>query len=180
MSFIRGGVRELASRGVLDTGTPPFSDSEEEMRKTTYGAGDRSGNTFLECVGLAAVGLLALKLAFAFPATEKAGNASSSWRERDWRFWYQAHQLYQREPEELNRAEFENVQRWCRCLLLTAQHEAAGNDSLTGDECQFVEDVLGDLCPNLEKHGGYLPIYEACRRRLDGDDRTACAAAKGR
>ena len=149
------------------------------MHKLARGAGNRSGSTFLECVGLATVGLLAIQLAFLFPAGDKRASSSSSWREKDWRFWYQAHQLYHRAPDELSSAEFENVQRWCRCLLLTAQHDDAGNQSLTDEECQFVVDVLGDLCPNLDQHGGYLPIYEACRRRLDGETWLAGAAANG-
>lgn len=147
------------------------------MHKTRYGTRNRIRSTFLKWAGLAAVGLLALGLSFAVPAGDEASTHSRLWRERDWQIWFQSHQLYQREPEELSQTEIENVQRWSLCLLLVAQHEAAGNDSLTGDECQFVVDALGDLAPNLEKHGGYLSIYEACRRRLDGEERAVASSS---
>lgn len=142
------------------------------MHKTREGASDRSGNFFLECFGLAVALLLVLQLAFAYRASECAGNLlTESWREKDWRMWFQAQQLYRRSPEELSRAEFDNVRRWCDCLTLIAKHETNGTQSLTDDECHFVVDALDDLCPKLSQHSGYLPIYQACRRRLNDGDR---------
>lgn len=142
------------------------------MHKTREGAGDRSGSVCLECFGLAVAVLLVLQLAFAYQASDHAGNlVAESWHEKDWRMSFQAYQLYGRSPEELSRVEFDNVRRWCDCLTLIAKHEMSGTKSLTDDECQFVVDALDDLCPNLSQHGGYLPIYQACRRRLNDGDR---------
>ncbi|HJT30760.1 MAG TPA: hypothetical protein VJ783_01750 [Pirellulales bacterium] len=143
------------------------------MRRTGSGPGDRSGNIYLECFGLAVAMLLVLQLAFAYRTSEHPGNLlADSWYEKDWRMWFQAQQLYRRSPEELSRAEFDNVRRWCDCLTLIAKHETDGIQSLTEDECQFVVDALDDLCPNLSQRSGYLPIYQACRRRLQGEGRS--------
>lgn len=145
---------------------------EEQMHKTREGAGDRSSSIYFECFGLAVAVLLVLQLAFAYHACEQAENLlADSWHEKDWRMWFQAQQLYRRSPEELSRVEFDNARRWCDCLTLIAQHETSGNASLTDDECQFVVDALDDLCPSLSQHSGYMPIYQACRRRLQSNGR---------
>jgi hypothetical protein len=117
---------------------------------------------FLECAVLIAVGLLAFELAWHYPSFRHA----SSWREKDWLTWYHAHQLFRRDPEELAESELEDVRQWCRCLVLVDRYNKTGLNGLTDDECELVVETLEKLCPNLQEHGRFRPVYEACRRRL--------------
>lgn len=117
---------------------------------------------FLECAVLIAMALVALGLAWHYPSSHPA----TSWREKDWRFWYNAQQLYGRDPDELTESQFENVKKWCRCSRLVDQYHRDGLSGLTDEDCLLVVETLEELCPNLHKHAGLLPVYEACRRRL--------------
>jgi hypothetical protein len=125
---------------------------------------------FLECAALIAVGLLAFELATLYPSpprpTSGGVRESSSWREKDWFLWYNAQQLYRRDPDELRNSELEAVRQWCRCLAIFGRHEKTGLNSLTRDECELVVETLQKLRPNLQEHDGFRPFYEACRRRL--------------
>jgi hypothetical protein len=109
--------------------------------------------------------VVAASCALVIPRTWPVAGQAASWRERNWKVWYVAHQMYRRDPEELTEPQLDNVQRWCRCDKLCLQCVQAGIESLTDDECQFVAEVLWQLCPNLEEHLNYFPIYEACRQR---------------
>jgi serine/threonine protein kinase len=114
---------------------------------------------FLECAVLIAVGLVAFELAWQYPSSRHA----SSWREKDWRVWYQAHQLFRGDPEELSESELEDVRQWIRCLGLLERYP----NSLTDAECELFIETLDKLSPNLHEYANvYLPVYEACRRRL--------------
>ncbi|HWB11452.1 MAG TPA: hypothetical protein VG826_19635 [Pirellulales bacterium] len=97
----------------------------------------------------------------------------TSWRDKDWLFWYNAHQLYRRDPDDLTEWQFENVKQWCRCSRLVDQYTNQGLNSLTEDECLLVVETLEKLCPHLEEHKALFPVYEACRRRLQLDDALA-------
>ena len=127
---------------------------------------------FLECAVLIAVGLLAFELAWHYPSSRQA----SSWREEDWPVWHQAHQLFQREPEELCESELEDVGQWIRCLGLLERYLETGSDSLTDAECELFVETLEKLSPNLHEYANrFLPVYEACRRRLaDATSGPAC------
>ena len=144
------------------------------MHKLTMRDDSRSGRVrALECAVLVAVGLVAFELATRYPSSPEpirpmSGGVpeSSSWRERDWFFWYNAQQLYRRDPEELTKPQFESVKRWCRCLRLVDQYEQKGLNSMTDDECTLVVETLEKRCPNLQEHVTFLPVYQACCRRL--------------
>ena len=144
------------------------------MDKLKMGEDSRSGRVrALECAVLVAVGLAAFELATLYPSSPEpirpmSGGVpeGSSWRERDWFFWYNAQQLYRRDPEELTKPQFESVNRWCRCLRLVDQYEQKGLKSMTDDECALVVETLEKRCPNLQEHITFLPVYQACYRRL--------------
>jgi hypothetical protein len=112
---------------------------------------------------LTAIGLVALRLAIAFP-TER-GDAVP-WRDRDYILYYQAHQLFRCDPEELSESQLHDLDRWCRCVRITGRLEASGVQTLTDEECQFVLQVLDELCPDTELFAGFAPIYESCARSL--------------
>jgi len=134
------------------------------MTKASFGGGDRSGTTWLQCIGLAIAALLAIQLIALFPAARSAGQ-DIPWRDRDYAIWYHAHQLFRCGPEELSETQLADVKRWYRCLLIVGEHEVSGHRSLTDEECQFVVDVLEEQCPNLES-SAYRQVYEECRQRL--------------
>jgi len=120
----------------------------------------------LECAALVAAGLVAYELATHYPSSTKHGAGHSSWREKDWVVWHHAHQLFQRDPEELSESELEDVKQWCRCLVLVERYGRTGLSSLTNGECELLVETLEKLCPNLDENAGLLPVYKACRRRL--------------
>jgi hypothetical protein len=137
------------------------------MDKLTTGDDSRSGRVrAFECAAVVAAGLVVFELAMLYPSPATPARESISWREKDWFFWYNAHQLYRREPEELTKSQFENVTRWCRCSRLVDQYLEKGLKSLTDDECTLVVETLEKLCPNLQEHVLFLPVYQACCRRL--------------
>ncbi|HVX12215.1 MAG TPA: hypothetical protein VHC22_13625 [Pirellulales bacterium] len=142
--------------------------SENRMRYGVYDLARRARSTFSECLLLLLLGLAVAGLALAFPAEHRSGSAATSCREKDPVLWWHAQQLYRRDPEQLNDREMQNVEDWRRCLALIDQCGRAGLPTLTDDECEFVMDTLGALCPNLAQHAGYFPIYQSCRRRLAG------------
>lgn len=117
---------------------------------------------FLECIVLIAVELVALTLAWHYPSPRHA----TPWYEKDWRVWFQAHQLFRRDPEELSESELEDVKQWCRCLTLNARYNETGLNGLTDDECVLVVETLEKRCPHPHERAPYLVIYEECRRRL--------------
>ena len=118
---------------------------------------------FLEYAVLIAVGLVAFELAWHYPSSRHA----SSWRENDWPVWHQAHQLFQSDPEELSESELEDVRQWIRCLGLLERYLKTGPNSLTDAECELFVETLEKLSPNLHEYAhNFLPVYEACRRRL--------------
>ena len=138
------------------------------MKNALSDFAQRAHTTFLEGLLLVALGLLAMKFAAVFPADKHFGAASASSEKNPMLSWH-AHQLFQRGPDELSEAELHDVERWCRCVELTARYLSNGLQSLTDDECRLLVETLSDLCPNLAEHRGYFPVYEACRRRLAGE-----------
>lgn len=122
----------------------------------------------LECAVLVVLGLVAFQLATLYPSSTAPQPGYSAWHEKDWFFWYNAHQLYRRDPERLSESEFEDVRQWCQCVRLVERYVDQGPNSLTDDECQRVVETLANLCPNLEEHVYFFPVYEACRRHLAG------------
>jgi hypothetical protein len=120
----------------------------------------------LECAVLLAVGLVGFQLATHFPSHAGPQAEPSAWREKDWFFWYNAHQLFRRDPEQLSASELDDVRHWCECSRLADRCVKQGSDSLTDDERRLVVETLEDLCPNLEEHLYFLPVYQACCRLL--------------
>ena len=134
------------------------------MKKRTRSEDPRGGRVrILEWAALMAAGLVAFELAIYYPS--KSNLERSSWRDKDWVVWYQAHQLYRRDPAELSKAELADVEQWCRCLQLYAKYLKRGLNSLTDDECRRIV-ALDKLCPSLQEHENLFPFYDACRRRL--------------
>jgi|SRR5215469_10952423 len=133
------------------------------MNATIFNAMKRRHATRLEMLSLTALGLLALWLAIAFPAQR---NDAASWRDRDYVFYFQAHELFQRDPEELSESQLHDLHRWCRCLNISGRQQVSGVQRLTDEECQFVVKVLDELCPNTDRFAGFRPIYESCAQRL--------------
>ncbi len=125
------------------------------------------------------LGLVAIKLVVVFPADHRFNATGTSWQERDRNLYWQASQLFGRDPERLSEAELHNVKDWCRCLALAAKHRTTGFDNLTDDECQFVVDTHDRLAPILNAYylGSFslrdVPLYTASRRRLAGEDPAA-------
>lgn len=130
---------------------------------TIFNLGPRRQAAHLKILSLTASGLLALWLAIAFPASP---DGAVSWRDRDYAIYYHAHQLFRCDPEELSESQLHDVERWCRCLRLTSQAQTSGVHSLTDDECQFVPQVLDELCTDTKQFAGYRPIYELCAQSL--------------
>lgn len=100
----------------------------------------------------AAAGLLTT----AFPANRDFGAAASSWREKNREIWWQAHQLFGRDPEQLSASQRRDVERWCRCIHLLSLYKSNGLQALTDDECRQVTETLSDIWPNLEECDGYF------------------------
>ncbi len=138
------------------------------MSNSVYDLAHRARSICSEWLLLLLVGLAACWLALAYPAQHRSGSAATSWREKNWVLWWNAQQMYQREPDELSEGEMRNVEDWCLCLALIDRYRNAGLRELTDEECQFVMVTLGALCPDLAQHASYFPIYESCRRRLSG------------
>lgn len=122
---------------------------------------------FIESLGLTAVAIVAFQLPAYYPSDSRRSAGQSSWRESNWQVWYQSHQIYRRPPEELSESDLEHLLAWCRCLNLIAPGHEQSLTSLTNDECQLVLELLEDICPDIDGHAGYLPIYQTCRERLD-------------
>lgn len=116
-------------------------------------------------IDIVALALLILTLATVVSTAHTAKNEAASWHDRDWTFWFHAHQLYESDPEQLSESELNEVRRWRRCLSLMAACQPLGVEALTDEQCAFVADVFEDLDPNLAEHPGYLSLYEPCRRR---------------
>lgn len=130
-----------------------------------YGKAPAHGPGRQGVVALAALAFVILPLAAIGSTNYGPRNTSTSWRERDWKIWHQAHQLYRCDPEQLTDLELHDVRRWCRCLSLIANCQTANVKGLNDAECAFVADVLQDLAPNMAKQPHYLAVYESCRRR---------------
>ncbi|HJT31183.1 MAG TPA: hypothetical protein VJ783_03975 [Pirellulales bacterium] len=128
----------------------------------------RLGGQLVYAVTLAILAFVVVPPAPSGSMAPSATSEAASWQERDWRVWFQSHQMYHCGPEELDESELDEVRRWCRCLSLLSRCHGADEltaDALTDDECAFLVDALQDLVPNLEEHFGYQPLYESCRRR---------------
>ena len=132
------------------------------MNPTTRAAGNRRAATLLEALSLAAVALLALELAVAFPVSPHEATPP----ERDYVLYFQAQQLFHCNPEELSEARQADLKRWCQCMPLTTRHNLAGIDSLTDEDCRFVVEVLDELCPETEAFAGFHRIRESCRQSV--------------
>ncbi|HWB08035.1 MAG TPA: hypothetical protein VG826_02235 [Pirellulales bacterium] len=124
---------------------------------------DRAGGRRLEALSLTLLTVLAVVAAVVFPARKR----DVSLRERDLVVYFQAHQLFQRDPEQLSETQLDDVKRWCRCLQLAARHETSGLESLDDDERQFVVRTLHAFCPDLDELPGYRRIYDSCRAGLN-------------
>jgi hypothetical protein len=132
------------------------------VNKSKVGEDPRRGRVrFLEFAGLVAAGLISFELAARYRS-----QGENPWREKDWVVWYNAHQLYRRDPEQLSESELNDVEQWCQCLWLVDKHRKMGLESLTDDECKLLLETVDRVCPNIEEHANLLPIYEGCRRRL--------------
>jgi hypothetical protein len=140
------------------------------MIQATGGVRSHVPIRFLECVGVVSAAIVTFQLAAPCPSGNTEHGENATWREKDWTFWWNAHQLYRRGPEQLTESQFEDVSEWCCCLRLITQAQAAGLSSLTLDECELVATALEDHCPELEQHVNSFPIYQACRRRLAKND----------
>ncbi|HJT30945.1 MAG TPA: hypothetical protein VJ783_02680 [Pirellulales bacterium] len=117
---------------------------------------------FWQRIVLIAIALPGFALAWHYPSSRH----DISWQEKDWRVWFQAQQLFRRDPEELSESELEDVKQWCRCLTLNVRYDKTGVNGLTDDECGLVVDALEKRCPKPHERAPYLPIYKACCRRL--------------
>lgn len=135
-----------------------------------HGTCRRARVTRLQCLSLIALGLLALELANLSRAHRRATDAPVSWRERDFAVHFQAYQMFQRPPEELNEWQLDKVIRWCRFLAINCKYDEGGVENLSGDECRFVVEVLSERGPAAQEHAVYSAIHEACRLRLAGED----------
>jgi hypothetical protein len=133
------------------------------MNATISTAAKRRRMTRLEMLALTALGLVALRLAIAFPAQR---GEEVAWRERDYVLYYQAHQLFKSDPEKLSEIQLYDLDRWCRSLALIARLRVSGVQSLTEEECQFVVQVLDEFCSDTHQFAGYRPIYESCAQSL--------------
>src|SRR5579863_1337062 len=144
------------------------------MNAPIEGAGRRRRLSRLEILALTGLGLLAVQLAIAFPS---ARQEPALWRDRDYAVYYQAYQLFGRGPEDLSVSELHAVKRWSRCLWLVDKQQSSGVQSLTDEECEFVVEVLDDMCPDTDQFTRYRPIYESCLQSLDR--RQGAIAANG-
>jgi hypothetical protein len=125
-------------------------------------AGNRCAAIFWQALPLMALTLLAIELAIAFPPSPDVVPG----RGRDYVLQFQSQQLFHCAPEQLSQHDLEDLKRWCDCVELTTRYGVVGLQSLTDEDCQFVVEVLDDLCPDTEEFTGFLRIRESCRRRL--------------
>lgn len=134
---------------------------------------------FRECVALAAIALVAFELAVFYPTAARRSPGEQPWRERNYQVWYHSHQIFERDPDELNDIELQRLLAYCRCLKLISEHgENQGMDNLTSDECLLVAELLEEICPDVGQHLGYRSIYKACQQRLAaGENRIECHEA---
>jgi hypothetical protein len=127
-------------------------------------AGQRRRVSHLEILSLTALALLAIELAIAFPAQRRDEILAPA---LDYVLYFQSHQLFQCDPEQLSERELNDLKQWCRCLRLTTRHDVSGVQSLTDEECQFVVQTLDDLCPDTAPFAGFRRIHQSCRQSLD-------------
>jgi hypothetical protein len=134
------------------------------MNATTARVGERQAASRLETLSLVVLGFMAVKAALAFPAQ---GPGLVSLPKDDLVLRFQAHQLFQRDPEELSETQLHDVRRWYRCMQLATRHQTSGRESLNDEERRFVVDTLKEFCPDLEELAGYRRIYDSCRGGLN-------------
>jgi hypothetical protein len=87
-----------------------------------------------------------------------------------YRLWYEAHQIYGRDPEHLTDVQLANVKQWCRCAEIIDKYCADGLDGLSDHECRLAVEALPKRYPNLDEYPAFIDMLEVCRRRLDGND----------
>lgn len=119
----------------------------------------------VECATVLAIAVVSLRLAVLFPCAGSRVQAST-WQERDYLVWWQAHQLFRCEPEALNDWQLELVSNWHRCLSLLVKYQTSGLESLSDDECRFVVKMIDEVHPRRAKHPGYDQIRMAFQGRL--------------
>ncbi|HEV3004858.1 MAG TPA: hypothetical protein VGX78_10375 [Pirellulales bacterium] len=87
-----------------------------------------------------------------------------------YQLFYEAHQMYDRDPDRLNVKQLANVKHSCRCAQILRKYASCGLDSLSDDECRMLVEYLPKRYPNLDEFPAYIEMLQACRRRLDGKD----------
>lgn len=131
------------------------------MRKLTrYG--------LIESLTAVTIAMVSVRLALLYASASELQPVT--WRERDNVLWWHVHQLFQREPEELNEWQLALAKDWGRCLRLFTKCHRSGLAALSDNECQFVVNVLGEILPLVKRREPYEQIRSAFILRLTSSE----------
>lgn len=124
------------------------------------------------CLGAISLAFFSWRAAISVPSALSGGNGTSPEHMGPgaYRLWYEAHQMYGRDPDRLAAAQLENVKRWCRCAEIMEKGATHGLDSLSDHECRLVVESLPKRYRNLDEFPAYIDMLHACRLRLDDKD----------